>query len=149
MKFWPSTTAPARIGSVQTRTLGMPSTVIWQLAQWPEQHWRPRGRWYLKLREKTRRPEAKSAEPIVSPRKPLTGLPPNEKSTSLAPVDPLVRAAAAASRSGSTGLLLRSGSRQPRPQDLVREVFRSARNQSSQTRQNHHSRWTPASLALK
>ena len=42
----------------QTRTFGCPSTVIWQFAQWPEQHWRPRGRWYLKLREKTLRPEA-------------------------------------------------------------------------------------------
>ncbi len=43
---------------MQTRTLGTPSTVIWQFAQWPEQHASPRGRWYLKLREKTRRPDA-------------------------------------------------------------------------------------------
>ena len=43
---------------MQTRTFGIPSTVIWQLAQWPEQHASPRGRWYLKLREKTRCPEA-------------------------------------------------------------------------------------------
>ena len=59
---------------MQTRTLGIPSTVIWQFAQWPEQHWRPRGRWYLKLREKRRRPEAKSAEPIVSPVEARDGL---------------------------------------------------------------------------
>jgi hypothetical protein len=38
-----------------------------QFGQLPEQQMRPRGRWYLKLREKTRRPDAKSAEPIVSP----------------------------------------------------------------------------------
>ena len=30
----------------------------------------PRGRWYLKLREKTRSPEAASADTIVSPSKP-------------------------------------------------------------------------------
>ncbi len=58
MKFCPDTTAPSRTGVTQTRTFGCPSTVIWQFAQWPEQHWRPRGRWYLKLREKILRPEA-------------------------------------------------------------------------------------------
>jgi hypothetical protein len=49
------------------RTFGTPSTVIMQFGQLPEQQRSPRGRWYLKLRENTRRPEAKSAEPIVSP----------------------------------------------------------------------------------
>ncbi len=73
-KFWPFTTAPSLTGVVQTRTLGMPSTVIWQLAQWPEQQTRPRGRWYLKLREKTRLPDAYSADPIVSPANPCDGL---------------------------------------------------------------------------
>ena len=43
---------------MQTRTLGIPSTVIWQFAQCPEQHASPRGRWYLKLRENTRWPDA-------------------------------------------------------------------------------------------
>jgi hypothetical protein len=50
-----------------------------QFGHWPEQQRRPRGRWYLKLREKTRRPAAKRAEPIVSPGKALTGAPWNEK----------------------------------------------------------------------
>ena len=40
---------------------------IMQFAQLPEQQSSPRGRWYLKLREKMRCPAAKSAEPIVSP----------------------------------------------------------------------------------
>jgi len=57
-KLWPLTTAPSRTGVTQTRTFGCPSTVIWQFAQCPEQHCRPRGRWYLKLREKTRCPDA-------------------------------------------------------------------------------------------
>ena len=57
---------------------------LWQFAQWPEQHWSPRGRWYLKLRENTRLPEAKSAEPIVSPAKPLTGFPSKVNSISVA-----------------------------------------------------------------
>ena len=53
----------------------MPSTVIMQFGQLPEQQSSPRGRWYLKLRENTRRPEAKSAEPIVSPAYAVTGSP--------------------------------------------------------------------------
>ena len=65
--FCGSTSAPARIGSTQTRTFGTPSTVIMQFGQWPEQQRRPRGRWYLNEREKIRRPDAKSAEPNVSP----------------------------------------------------------------------------------
>ena len=60
---------------MHTRTLGIPSTVIWQFAQCPEQHCKPRGRWYLKLRENTRWPAAYSAEPIVSPEKPCIFLP--------------------------------------------------------------------------
>ena len=47
----PRTSAPARTGSTQTRTFGTPSTVIMQFGQRPEQQRRPRGRWYLKLRE--------------------------------------------------------------------------------------------------
>ena len=70
--FCPSTTAPSRIGSVQTRTFGTPSTVIWQFGQWPEQQRRPRGRWYLNEREKTRLPAANAADAIVSPSKPVT-----------------------------------------------------------------------------
>jgi hypothetical protein len=46
-----------------------------QFGHAPEQQSRPRGRWYLKLREKTRRPEAKSADPIVSPSNASTGWP--------------------------------------------------------------------------
>ena len=65
--FCGSTRWPSRSGSAQTRTFGTPSTVIMQFGQWPEQQRSPRGRWYLKLREKIRCPAAKSAEPIVSP----------------------------------------------------------------------------------
>ena len=50
-----------------------------QFAQLPEQQSSPRGRWYLKLREKTRCPAAKSAEPIVSPSYARTGSPANVK----------------------------------------------------------------------
>ena len=75
--FWPSTTAPSRIGSVHTRTFGTPSTVIWQFGQWPEQQRSPRGRWYLNEREKTRLPAAKAADAIVSPSKPVTFQPAN------------------------------------------------------------------------
>jgi hypothetical protein len=52
--FCGRTSAPSRTGSAQTRTLGTPSTVIMQFAQLPEQQSSPRGRWYLKLREKMR-----------------------------------------------------------------------------------------------
>ena len=58
-----------------TRTFGSPSTCIRQLGQPPLAHRSPRGRWYLKLREKTRRPAANSADPIVSPSYASTGLP--------------------------------------------------------------------------
>jgi hypothetical protein len=60
---------------VQTRTFGLPSTLIMQFGHCPEQQRRPRGRWYLNDREKTRRPAAKSADPIVSPSYASTGLP--------------------------------------------------------------------------
>src|SRR5919198_3155215 len=73
--FWARTCAPSRTGSTQTRTFGTPSTCIMQFGQLPEQQSKPRGRWYLKLREKTRRPAAKSAEPMVSPAKLSTGVP--------------------------------------------------------------------------
>jgi hypothetical protein len=46
-----------------------------QFGQPPLAHMSPRGRWYLKLREKTRRPAAKSADPIVSPANASTGFP--------------------------------------------------------------------------
>ena len=68
---------------MQTRTFGTPSTVIWQFGQWPEQHGRPRGRWYLKEREKTRLPAANAAEAIVSPSKPVTFQPANVNETAL------------------------------------------------------------------
>ncbi len=42
--FWLVTTIPSTAGVVQTRTFGMPSTVIRQLGQWPVQQRRPRGR---------------------------------------------------------------------------------------------------------
>src|SRR5262245_66467160 len=77
--FCPATTAPSRIGSVQTRTFGTPSTVIWQFGQWPEQHIRPRGRWYLNEREKTRLPAANAADAMVSPSKPVTFQPRSEE----------------------------------------------------------------------
>src|SRR5207344_2344019 len=81
--FWPSTTAPSRIGSVQTRTFGTPSTVIWQFGQWPEQQRSPRGRWYLNERENTRFPAAKAADAIVSPSKPVIFQPANVNETAL------------------------------------------------------------------
>ncbi len=66
---------------MQTRTFGTPSTVIWQFGQWPEQQRRPRGRWYLKEREKTRLPAANAADAIVSPSKPVTFQPANVNET--------------------------------------------------------------------
>ncbi len=72
---------PSLTGSVQARAPGAPSTETMQLGHWPAQHSRPRRRWYLKLREKVLRPAAKSAEPIVSPSYPSTGLPSNVKRT--------------------------------------------------------------------
>jgi hypothetical protein len=71
---------------VQARTPGAPSTATRQLGQSPAQHISPRRRWYLKLREKVRRPAAYSAEPIVSPASACTGLPSNVN------VSPLSRA---------------------------------------------------------
>ena len=79
--FCPSTTAPSRIGSVQTRTFGTPSTVIWQFGQCPEQQRRPRGRWYLNEREKTRFPAANAAVAMVSPSNPVTFQPANVNET--------------------------------------------------------------------
>jgi hypothetical protein len=70
-----STFMPSRRGSVQARTPGAPSTATRQFGHCPAQHISPRRRWYLKLRENVRRPAANSAEPIVSPSRPLTSLP--------------------------------------------------------------------------
>ena len=75
--FCAFTTVPSRGGRTQTRTFGTPSTVIMQFGHWPEQQSSPRRRWYLKLRPNTRRPAAKSAEPIVSPANARTGSPSN------------------------------------------------------------------------
>jgi hypothetical protein len=47
---------PSLIGVTHARTFGVPSTVSMQFGQLPWQHSRPRGRWYLKLREKIRWP---------------------------------------------------------------------------------------------
>src|SRR5258707_8142224 len=49
------------------RTFGVPFTVHRQFGQRPAQHNSPRGRWYLKLRERTCSPAACSAPPIVCP----------------------------------------------------------------------------------
>ncbi len=86
-----STRMPARTGSVQARTPGQPSTSTRQFGHWPAQQRSPRGRWYLKLRESTRRPLACSAEPIVSPSKAVTGLPSKLKLSGAVAVDPLAR----------------------------------------------------------
>ncbi len=54
LAFMCSTFIPSRTGSVQARTPGQPSTSTRQFGHWPAQQNRPRGRWYLKLRERTR-----------------------------------------------------------------------------------------------
>ena len=56
-------------------TIERNDTATRQLGHWPAQHSRPRRRWYLKLRENVRTPAAKSAEPIVSPARPVTSRP--------------------------------------------------------------------------
>ena len=45
--FWRSTRIPSRAGSVQARTLGIPSICIRQFGHEPVMHDSPRGRWYL------------------------------------------------------------------------------------------------------
>ena len=65
--FCRCTRIPSRTGSVQVRTLGMPSTCIRQLGQEPVMQNSPRGRWYLKDRAVMSNPAAAMAEPIVSP----------------------------------------------------------------------------------
>src|SRR5438093_286874 len=52
-----------------------------QFGHWPEQQRSPRGRWYLKEREKIRWPAANKAEPRVSPANASTRSPSNEKET--------------------------------------------------------------------
>ena len=42
--FWRSTRMPSRTGSMQARTLGIPSICIRQFAHDPVMHSRPRGR---------------------------------------------------------------------------------------------------------
>ena len=58
---------PGSIGVTHARTVGWPSTSTRQFGHWPEQHIRPRRRWYLNERENTRVPSANSAEAMVSP----------------------------------------------------------------------------------
>jgi hypothetical protein len=79
--FCAATRAPSRTGSTQTRTFGTSSTCIMQFGHAPEQQSSPRGRWYLNEREKTRRPAANKADPIVSPSNASTGFPSYEKVT--------------------------------------------------------------------
>ena len=138
--FWASTLAPSRIGVTQERTFGVPSTCSMQLGQEPRQHRRPRGRWYLKLREKMRWPSAKSAEASVSPSNPRTGAPWKVKVTSR--LRSMRSPCCGSSLTWTTGTSIESTS-------FVR-VSRSAVNQASQPlRWHHHSRWTPAALRLK
>ena len=67
--FCRSTFMPSRTGSVQARTLGIPSICIKQLGHDPVMQSRPRGRWYLNEREVMSTPAAANAEPTVSPSK--------------------------------------------------------------------------------
>ena len=65
--FWRSTRIPSRAGSVQARTLGIPSICIRQFGHEPVMHDSPRGRWYLNDRPVIVTPAAASADPTVSP----------------------------------------------------------------------------------
>ena len=56
--FWAFTFMPPAMGVMQARTVGTPSTSTRQLGHAPPQQSSPRGRWYLKEREKMRTPEA-------------------------------------------------------------------------------------------
>ena len=82
--FTCSTFRPSLTGVMHARTAGWSPTCTRQLGQRPEQHKRPRGRWYLNEREKTRLPAANSAEAIVSPSCASTGLPSKLKLMTLA-----------------------------------------------------------------
>jgi hypothetical protein len=62
-----STRSPSVAGSAQARTPGRPPICTSELAHWPQAHSSPRGRWYLNERLNVRRPEAYSAEAMVSP----------------------------------------------------------------------------------
>ena len=54
--FWRVTFWPTVARHSQARTLTSPSTVTRQFGQSPPTQYRPRGRWYLKDREKMRVP---------------------------------------------------------------------------------------------
>ena len=137
--FMCMTSIPSRTGSVQARTPGQPSTSTRQFGHWPAQQKRPRGRWYLKLRESTRCPAACRAEPIVSPSNASTGLPSKRNET--------VRPRSI--RSPGWGEAAHRSGRPTHLTSLVR-VSRSARNHARQPeRWYHHSRWTPATLRRK
>src|SRR5688500_17279990 len=79
--FCDRTAIPARAWVAQMRTLGVPSTVQRQLGQRPAQQKRPRGRWYLKLRERIWISAACSAPASVWPALARTGRPSNVNST--------------------------------------------------------------------
>ena len=143
--FMWTTFMPSRTGSVQARTPGASSTCTRRFGHWPAQHMSPRRRWYLKLREKMRRPAANSAEPIVSPSKAVTSLPSNVKRELAPAVDPL---AALLGQLVTRDLAPAPGS-SVNMTSFVR-VSRSAMNQAPQPeRWYHHSRCTPATFARK
>ncbi len=109
LAFMCFTFMPGLTGSVQARTPGQPSTSTRQLGHWPAQQRRPRGRWYLKLRDSTFCPDACSAEPIVSPSNASTLLPSKLNSIVLAR---LMRSPGAG---GRRSLISRSTSREGPP----------------------------------
>ena len=109
-----------------------------QFGQVPWQQRSPRGRWYLKLREKMRCPSPKSAEAIVSPSNPRAVAPWKVNSSSRAAVEALAWLRREPHFSAGTSTERTS---------FVR-VSRSAVNQAWQPwRWRHHSRWTPARCA--
>src|SRR5512143_1829833 len=66
---------------MQTMTLGWPSTTIRQEAHLPTAQKKPRGRPVFSVCRNRRTPFAASAAAMVSPRRPVIGLPSNEKPT--------------------------------------------------------------------
>ena len=158
------TASPSLAGSAQARTPGRPPIWTSEFAHWPHAHSSPRGRWYLNERLNVRRPEANSAEAIVSPSKPAIALPSNVNVIG-APRSirspgwgsgASCRASGIAGGRGHALVAARGrGVRAPRSGSAVHSttlvrVSRSARNQARQPeRWNHHSRWTPATLRRK